>query len=107
MLYNIVRLCLKTYLLSNAEHDEYEIKQDGPERRDVLGADHSERGRKQFGRQAHGLISALLRHPRHVILHRPFAHKQTTVLHPPYGRQMFAGLSRILLEQKRIGTHPF
>jgi len=94
-------------LLSDAEHDEHEIEQDGPERRDILCADHGERGGKQFSRQAHGLVSALLRHTRHVVLHRPFAHKQTAVLHPPHGRQVFAGLSRILLEQKRIGTHPF
>lgn len=107
LLYNSGLLRLKTYLLSNPEHDEHEIKQDRPERRDVLGADHGERGRKQFGRQAHCLVSALLRHTRHVVLHRPLAQKQTAVLHPSHGRQVFAGLSGILLEQKRIGTHPF
>lgn len=88
----------RAHLLSDAEHDEHEIKQDGPKGRNVLGADHGERGRKQFGGQSHGLISALLRHPRRVDLHRPFAQKQTAVMHPPHGRQVSASLRRVLLE---------
>lgn len=96
-----------TYLLSNAEHDEHEIEQDGPKGRNVFGADHGERGREQFGGQPHGLVAALLRHSRHVVFHRPLAQQQAAVLHPSHGRQVFADLRRILFEQKYIGTHPF
>lgn len=96
-----------TYLLPDAEHDKYEIKQDGPERRYVLSTDHGEGGREQFGGQPHGLVPALLRHARHVVLHRPLAQEQAAVLHPPNGRQVLTGLSGILFEQKYIGTHPF
>lgn len=93
-----------TYLLPDTEHDEHEIKQDGPKRWYVFRADHGERRREQFGGQSHGLISALLRRARHVVLHRPFAQQQAAVLHPPHRRQVFARLGRVLFEQEYIGT---
>lgn len=95
-----------TRLLSDAEHDEDEVEQHGPEGRNVLGTDHGERGREQFGGQTHGLIATFLRHPGYGVLHRSLAEKQAAVLHPSHGRQMFTHLRRVLFEQKYIGTHP-
>lgn len=98
---------LITYLLGDAEEDEGEVEENGPEGRDLLGAEDREGRRHELGGQPQHLVAGLEARldpgPGD-----PLAHEERGVRHEALGRARVGRGGRLVVgPQKRVARYSF